>query len=460
MKLFNTLTREIEELRPIEDDLVKIYSCGPTVYDYPHIGNLRSYLFADLLKRSLLFVGYKVKHVINITDVGHLTSQADTGEDKMEKSAREKGKSALEIAEFFTTIFKKNLVELQILDPEIWSKATDYIPEMVDWIKKLEEKGFTYIIENDGVYYDTSKFPDYPKLAKLNLEGLQSGKRVEDVGKKNPTDFALWKFSPKDEQRQMEWDSPWGMGFPGWHIECTAMATKHLGEHFDIHTGGIDHIPVHHSNEIAQAEPIVGKPWVNFWMHNEFLVLDKDTKMSKSAGNFQTLDSLKEYVEPLAFRYLFLQTHYRKPLAFTMESLKQAAVGLDHLRDKIKELLENQESAGDASLYMKQFTEAINQDLNVTQALGIVWTMLKDQELGNKEKYDLLMKFDAVLGLDLNHITVDTIPQEILNLVKEREEARTQKDFAASDKLRDAIAAKGYVVKDTPEGPKVTVKTS
>ena len=344
LKLYNTMTRRVDEFQAIDDKEVGLYTCGLTVYNYAHIGNLRTYLFEDILKRVLAVSGFAVRHVMNITDVGHLTSDADAGEDKMEKGAAREGRTAWEIAEFFQAAFVKDLARLHILPPDLWCKATDHIPEQIDLVRTLEAKGFTYVIEGDGVYFDTSKLPDYGKLGRLDFEGMRAGARIEVVaGKRNPTDFALWKVSPKGTKRQMEWESPWGVGFPGWHIECSAMAIKYLGEHLDIHCGGVDHVPVHHTNEIAQAEVALGHEWVRWWMHGEWLVLPKKNekgeeiveKMAKS-GEFLKLDLLIEKgYAPLAYRYFCLGAHYRQQLAFSWEGLDSAAAGFERLRERV-----------------------------------------------------------------------------------------------------------------------------
>ena len=312
LRLFNTLSRSKEDFQTIEQNKVKMYCCGPTVYNYAHIGNLRSYFFEDILKRVLLYNGFEVYHVMNITDVGHLVSDADEGEDKMEKGASREGKSVWDIAAFYTEAFKKDIAMLNILPPSVYCKATDFIKEQIEMIQCLEKKGFTYTT-GDGVYYDTSKFEGYGKMALLDIEGLEEGKRIEfSSEKKNKTDFALWKFSPKGQKRQMEWDSPWGVGFPGWHIECSAMSRKFLGDTFDIHCGGIDHVPIHHTNEIAQSEGCTGKKFVNYWLHGEFLIEDKG-KMSKSAGEFLRLQTLVDRgYSSIDYRYFLLMTHYRK----------------------------------------------------------------------------------------------------------------------------------------------------
>jgi len=456
MKLFNTLTRKKEELKPIKKGLVGIYTCGPTTYQYAHIGNLRTYIFEDILKRALLYNGYKVKHVMNITDVGHLTSDQDTGEDKIELGAKRENKSAWEIATFYTKAFKEDIKKLNILPPSIWCKATDHIKEQIELIKLLEKKGFTYKTE-DGIYFDTSKLQDYGKLAKLNIQGLQEGARVDVKGKKHKTDFALWKFSPKDEKRQMEWKSPWSDrgGFPGWHIECSAMAQKYLGNPFDIHCGGIDHIPVHHTNEIAQTEAATGKSLAKYWMHGEFLIL-KEEKMSKSLGNIITLKTLEEQgYDPVAYRYLCLTAHYRMPLTFSWEALDGAKNSLNRLREKIQELKSDKKTKHEKK-YVKQFRDAVNDDLNMPIALSILWEVLKDDALNDADKKEVVKEADKVLGLDLlKKPKAEKIPQEILKLIKKREQARKQKDWKRSDKLRNQIKSLEYSIEDLEKGYRI-----
>lgn len=454
LKLYNTLTRKEEIFKQLKPGKIGFYTCGPTVYDYAHIGNLRTYIFEDVLKRVLLFNGFKVKHVMNITDVGHLTSEADTGEDKLEKGAKREGKSAWEIAEYYTEKFKQDMRKLNILEPDIWCKATDHIQEQISLIKKLEKKGFTYQIE-DGIYFDSNKLKDYGKLARLNIKGLQAGARVDVKGKKNKTDFALWKFSPENEQRQMEWDSPWGKGFPGWHIECSAMAMKYLGESFDIHCGGMDHPPVHHTNEIAQSEAATGKKFVRYWMHGEFLTL-KDQKMSKSTGGFITLESLeKKWFDALAYRYLCLGTSYRKQLMFDEEGLRGAQAGYDRLKEKVLDILDEKENIGDAGRYEKKFLAAINDDLNMPRAIAVVWELIKDNKVGGKKKYAALMQFDRILGLGLKGIKKEIIPDEITKLAEARLTARKGRDWKMADILRERIKEKGYLVEDSEDGFKV-----
>ena len=456
--LFNTLSRTKEKFVPIEPGKVKLYTCGPTVYDYQHIGNLRTFFFEDILKRVLLFNGFEVFHVMNITDVGHLVSDDDEGEDKMEKGAAREGKTVWEIADYYTGVFKNDIYRLNIIPPKEYSKATDYIQEQIDMIKCLEKKGFTYVT-SDGVYYDTSQFPTYANLAKLDIEGLQEGKRIEfSKDKKNITDFALWKFSPKDSTRQMEWESPWGKGFPGWHIECSAMSKKLLGPHLDIHCGGVDHIPIHHTNEIAQSEVCNGEKYVNYWLHGEFLLEDSG-KMSKSKGDFLTLQTLvdKGY-SSMHYRYYLLNTHYRKRLNFSFEGLDTAKNGYESLSGKILQL---KKETGDADIsspdksYVEKFTKVINDDLNVTEGLAVLWELIRDKDIPASVKLGTAYGLDKVLGLELSELSsasADDIPDDAKNLAEERLLAKKNKDFALADKLRDEIKALGYEVMDTKDG--------
>lgn len=446
---------------PIDPPNVGIYSCGPTVYDYAHIGHIRRYVGDDILKRVLELNGYKVKHVMNITDVGHLTSDADTGEDKMEKAAKRLGKSAGDIAKFFEEQFFASIDSLNIKRPDVVSRATEHIPDQIELIRKLEEKGFTYKT-GDGIYFDTSKLTDYGKLGG-EKRGIKPGARVDVAGKKNPTDFALWKFSPKDKKRQMEWDSPWGIGFPGWHIECSAMSMKYLGETFDIHTGGIDHLPIHHPNEIAQSETATSKPFVRFWLHHEFLQVNGQ-KMSKSLGNLYTIDDVKKKgFDPLSLRYLYLTAHYKDPLNFTWESLSSAQSAFNKLRSQVL-AAKDQKSRTTLSPekqvklddYRKKFVRAINDDLNTPQALALLWEMMKSN-LPSEDKYDLALSFDEVLGLRLaESIATQRLPTtEVKKLVEEREKLRSEGKFEESDKIRKRIFEKGYLLEDTPEGPRL-----
>lgn len=456
LKLYNTLTRKKEIFKSINDKIVGLYTCGPTVYWYAHIGNLRTYIFEDILKRVLEYCGYKVKHVMNITDVGHLTSDADTGEDKMEKGAKREKKSIWEIAKFYTDAFRNDLRRLNIKEPNIWVKATDTIKEQIELIKLLEKKGFTYMIE-DGVYFDSSKLKTYGRLWPKKID-IRAGARVEMVsGKKHPTDFALWKFSPKGAKREMEWKSPWGIGFPGWHTECVVMSIKYLGIPFDIHCGGIDHIWIHHTNEIAQAEAAYGKILANYWLHSEFLTL-KSGRMGKSEGNIIILDDLiKHNYNPLAYRYLCLQTHYRSKLTFSFESLGAAQNSLKNLSENVLELKYSEDKIREdkIKIYKREFLKFIRDDLNIPKALVLIWKVLKDKNLSNKEKYSLLIDFDNVFGLGLRKLKKVKIPGKIKKLVKLREKYRKERNWEEADKIRELIKEMGYAIDDTPEGPKI-----
>ena len=457
LQLYDTYSRELRDFIPLNPPDVDLYTCGPTVYDYAHIGNLRTYIFEDVLRRVLAFNGYEVRHVTNITDVGHLTSDADVGEDKMETGSKRTGKTAWEIAELYTQAFKDDLHRLNILEPTIWCRATDHIQEQIDFIKCLEAKGFTYYT-SDGVYFDTARMQDYGYLARLDVEGLQAGARVDVAEKRHPTDFALWKFSPRAQKRQMEWDSPWGVGFPGWHIECSAMSAKYLGTFFDIHCGGEDHIPVHHTNEIAQTQACYGTTLANFWLHGYFLQFN-DAKMAKSSGEFLRLQSLLDRgYEPLAYRYFCLNASYRAKLNFTWESLESAAKAFKRL------CLLNYEW-GPAGIpdkqYMARFISHINRDLNMPQALALTWELAKS-DLPAATKKATLGKFDEVLGLRLAEWrpSEEVIPDEIVALVEARQQARVEKRWPDADALRDQIIAAGYAVADTPQGPQIRVRKS
>jgi len=435
-----------------------MYCCGPTVYNYAHIGNLRSYIFEDILKRTLLFNNLTVKHVVNITDVGHLTSDADGGEDKMLIAMKREGKSAYDIAEFYTKAFQKDIRKLNIIPPNIWCKATEHLKEQINLVKILEKKGLTYRT-SEGVYFDTSKIKDYGKLACLNKAELQGGKRIDLGEKKNKTDFALWKFSPKDKQREMEWASPWGPGFPGWHIECSAMSMKYLGAQFDIHCGGIDHIPIHHTNEIAQSESATDKkPWVKYWLHNEFLLLASGDKMAKSGQNFLTLSTLEEKgFHPWDYRYFCLSAVYRTPLMFSYEALQGAKMARKKINEKVLVL----KSSGLGKInktYLGRFTKAMNDDLNTPQALAILHNLLKDSKVKDYDKYSTIIKFDEIIGIGLKDIKKDKIPSAIMKLAGERQLARESKDWSASDRLRDEINSLGYSIADTKEGYELAKK--
>ena len=461
LHLYNTLTRSKEEFAPIRPGEVGLYTCGPTVYHYAHIGNLRTYIFEDVLKRVLRLNGFRVTHVMNITDVGHLTGDRDLGEDKMEKGARREGKSAWDIAEFYTAAFRRDIAQLNILEPDVWCKATETIPEQIELIRTLEAKGFTYRT-GDGIYFDTARFPDYARLSTQNLDALQEGARVEkNPEKRNATDFALWKFSPPGARRQMEWDSPWGVGFPGWHIECSAMSMKFLGEQLDIHCGGVDHIDLHHTNEIAQSEAATGKKFFNFWMHGAFLNIQGGKKMAKSEENFLTLENalLKRGINPLAYRYASFQTHYRKPMEYSEESVQAARNGLEHLYNQVRETAAaaGGEPAAQADpAFLERFLEAVNDDLNMPRAMAVVQEALKS-DIPAAGRYATVLAFDRVLGLDLDRADLpEELPAEVQALVDARAQARQDKQWAESDRLRDEIQAHGYTVKDTRDGMKLT----
>ncbi len=457
MKLFNTLTKQKEEFVPLEEGHVKIYSCGPTVYQYAHIGNLRTYVFMDILRRVMKYNGYTLNHVMNITDVGHLIADADEGEDKMLKTAKEQKKTPWEIAEYYTGVFFQDTADLNIDMPEIVPKATGHINEMIEFVSGLIAKGYGYET-SDGIYFDISRFKDYGKLSGLDIEGQIAGARVDvNEEKRHPADFALWKKAPKEHI--MQWPSPWGMGYPGWHIECSAMSRSYLGDVFDIHTGGVDHIPVHHENEIAQSEALIGKPAVNYWMHGEFLLVDNG-KMSKSLGNTYTVADLKKHgIHPLAFRYLCLNANYRSKLNFTWEVIKSAQVSLDRLlegvlahkngTDKIEpELLKT---------FKQDFEDAVNDDLNIPRALGGVWNIVR---YGKKSKdlYELLLEMDSILGLDFSSVkesSNDEISPEIKELVDQRQQARKDKDWKLADEIRGKLKEMGITLEDTPQGVKI-----
>ena len=462
LQLYNSLDRKKSDFSPIQPGKVGLYTCGPTVYNFAHIGNLRTYIFEDILKRVLRYNDFDVKHVMNITDVGHLTGDRDMGEDKMEKGAQREGRTAWEIAEFYTQAFKSDIARLNIIEPDIWVKATDTIDEQIALIKILEEKGYSYRT-SDGIYFDTSRFKDYTKLSHQDIESLREGARVEkNPEKRNATDFALWKFSPEGVRRQMEWDSPWGTGFPGWHIECSAMSMMYLGDLLDIHCGGTDHIDVHHTNEIAQSEAATGKRFFNYWMHGAFLIIAGGKKMAKSEENFLTLENafVKKDINPLVYRFAAFQTHYRKPMEYSEESIQAARNGLQHLQNQVRQVGQN--GAGRKGTvtdeYKTRFLEAINDDLNMPRAMAVVQEMLKSS-IGDADKHATIIDYDRVLGLSLDKVDKpEELPQEINVLVAERQVARDAKDWAASDRLRDTIQDLGYLVQDTKEGMQIIKK--
>jgi cysteinyl-tRNA synthetase len=463
---YDTRTRERRPFEPLEPGSVGIYTCGPTVYAPQHVGNLRSRLFADLLKRFLISEGFEVTHVINITDVGHLVSDADEGEDKIEAAARKAGRTAEEIAEHYTELWRADGAAVNCLPPEHNPKATEHILEQIELGQRLEAGGYLYRID-DGLYFDTSLFPRYAELAHLDLEGQSEGARIGVVeGKRNAADFAVWKFAEEGVQRLQEWDSPWGRGFPGWHLECSAMSVRYLGERFDIHTGGIDLATVHHTNEVAQSECAYGvHPWVGFWMHNEFLALqdaEGGEKMSKSKGNVRTLSDLAQRgIDPMAFRYFFLQAHYRQQQVFSDEAIEAAAKGYRRLRTIAAEL-ESADGTGDEAAqapYRERFREALADDLNAPRAMAVVWEVARSESLAPADRRDLLRAFEPVLGLRLGE-PLAQIEEEwgsdpaVDAQVAEREAARQAKDWATADRIRDELAKEGIEIVDGPEGPR------
>lgn len=456
LTLFNTLTRKVEPFTPIKPGVVSLYACGPTVYNFAHIGNLRTYIFEDILRRTIEYSGLALHHVMNITDVGHLQSDADEGDDKMSLAAKKEAKSPWDIAKFYEQAFFKDLALLHIKKPEHVCRATEHIQEMQDFVLELEKKGFTYNVDGN-VYFRINKFPKYAELSRRNLDELLEGARVEvDTRKENPLDFVLWFSQSKFPHQIMKWPSPWGEGFPGWHIECSAMASKYLGDHFDIHCGGIDHISIHHSNEIAQSEAHFGKKWVNWWMHGEFLVLQKE-KMSKSSGSFLTLSSLidKGY-DPLHYRYLCFGAHYRSQLFFSFEALDGARNAFESLRNRVLSFKLNPDAAKNPQRTKElkaAFFDAMLEDLNSPKALAILWESLKDSTIANSEKLALMRDFDCVLGFDVDTFSAPQLTTEQMSLVEKREGARSNKNWAEADALRDALLAEGICIKDTKEGP-------
>ncbi|MFM0731016.1 cysteine--tRNA ligase [Paraburkholderia sediminicola] len=449
LALYDTWSRTLRAFAPIQAGHVGLYCCGPTVYDHAHIGNLRTYVFEDVLRRVMVLNGYTVRHVVNITDVGHLVSDADEGEDKMEKGSRRTGESAWTIAERYTADFMNDWRALNLLEPTVWCRATDHIVEQIDFIAELERNGYTYRTA-DGVYFDTSKQDDYGFLARLDIAGLQAGKRIALGEKRRATDFALWKFSPPDSTRQMEWDSPWGRGFPGWHIECSAMSAKYLSPWFDIHCGGEDHIAVHHSNEIAQTQARHGTRLANFWLHGHFLTLDAG-KMSKSGGDFVRLQTLIERgIDPLAYRYLCLSAHYRSSLRFNADALDAAQSALDRLRRAYVRWPEG--GMPDANC-VDRFKAEVDQDLNLPRALAVLWEVVRS-DLPAATRRATVDYFDAVLGLRLAEWKEDAVhvPADIALLADEREKARATKDWNEADRLRDHLRAEGWHVEDSASG--------
>jgi len=465
MKLYNTLSRTIEDFIPIDENLVKMYTCGPTVYNYAHLGNLRMYIHEDVLEKTLRYLGYPVKRVMNITDVGHLESDADDGEDKMLKGAKRENKTVWEIAQYYTDAFFSDIVKLNIKKADVVAKATDYISDYIEFIKVLDKKGFTYQ-SNGNVYFDITKVKNYTKLSGMDLDQMRTASRKEvevDVYKKNPQDFVLWFTKSKFENQAMKWDSPWGVGYPGWHIECSVISLKNLGEQMDIHCGGVDHIPVHHTNEIAQTESYTGKDWVKYWWHGEFLI-DNNGKMSKSSGEFLTLSLIeKKGFNPLSYRYFVLNSHYRKQLAFSFDSLSSAENAYFKLKNKVKFIKDNAddeqtEITEAVNKYKDEFTKCLEDDLNTANAITVLFDMLKADDLNNNEKLSLTEDFEKVLSLDLlkddadaNNVH-DDMAKYIEEMIEKRNEAKKNKNYQLADSIRVELLEKGIVLEDTRQG--------
>ena len=479
LRIYNTLGHRMEEFVPVDQQKIGFYGCGPTVYNYAHIGNLRAYVFQDTLSRLLRFLGYPVTHVMNITDIGHLSGDADDGEDKMVKTAKERGQSVLEIADFYTQAFFKDTERLNIRRPDVVCKATDHVPDMIELIKRIESNGHTYSA-GGNLYYDITTFPTYGELASIRLEELKAGARIEvDENKRNPHDFVLWFTKSKFENQALVWDSPWGRGYPGWHIECSAMSMKYLGEQFDIHTGGIDHIRIHHTNEIAQSEGATGKKWVKYWLHNEFLVMNKG-KMSKSTGDFITLDKVIEAgYAPLDYRFLLLGGHYRSQLTFSWEAMDTAKNARKNLEQRIANLLTEVKTLPEylsdsltaeqsisllhtekARSYLADFIHALEEDISTPRALSVLQQAVKDKDLEAAEVITLLHIFDTVLALHLIeeaealHVDVESVDnaEEIERLVAERTEGKKHKDFKRADEIRNLLKGRGIALEDTANG--------
>jgi cysteinyl-tRNA synthetase len=467
VRLFNTMTREVADFAPRRPPQVDMYSCGPTVYSDQHIGNMRAYVFADTLKRVLRWKGFSVRHVINITDVGHLTSDADSGDDKLELAARLERRSIWDIAEQYTAEFKADLARLRVVEPDVWCKATDHIPQMIAFAETLDRAGWCYQLES-GLYFDTSKVPGYGQLARLDLAGQRAGARVEVVeGKRNPSDFAVWRTTAPGELRQMEWDSPWGRGAPGWHLECSVMSMEYLGPHFDIHTGGVDHIPVHHTNEITQSEAYLGDglPWVSWWLHGEFINL-RGAKISKSSGGgVLVTDLIERGYHPLVYRYLLLHAHYRSQVEFSWPAMDAARTGLRRLLDRFAaaRLAGPPRAAGrQAREYLREFDDAVSEDLNTPRAIAAVIAASRDERISEAELTGLAEQFEAVLAiglsdlepadLDLRASQAVITEAEIESLLAERTAARSARNFAAADVLRDKLTDAGVIVEDKPGG--------
>lgn len=451
MKLYNSLSLKLEDFVPLEEGKVKIYTCGPTVYNYAHIGNLRTYVSEDILVKTFKLLGYDVTRAMNITDVGHLESDADEGDDKMLKGARRENKTVWEIADHYTEAFFRDMKKLNLLTPDIVMKATDQIEDYIQFILKLEEKGFAYRA-GGNVYFDVSQFPDYTKLSRMPLENLQHATRDDvdfDTSKKNPYDFVLWFTKSKFDDQEMKWDSPFGRGYPGWHIECSVIALKALGEQLDIHCGGVDHISTHHTNEIAQTESYTGKKWVNYWWHAEFLLTD-DGKMSKSKGEFLSLSRLEELgYTPMHYKYFLLGSHYRRQLTFSDEGMESAKIAYNKLKERTLAL----DEAIESSAYLDQFKEALSDDLNTANALTAIYSVLKDQTLQSGEKRSAIEKMDEVLGLELFQVEEHSLDVETIEaLIQERNEAKLNKNWARADEIRNELTALGVAIMDSKEG--------
>ena len=462
LRLFNTLGRQIQPFVPIQPGKVGMYACGLTVYGYAHVGNLRTYITEDVLRKTLESQGFDVRHVMNVTDVGHLTDDADDGEDKMVKGARERGKTVWEIADFFTKAFFSDFEAVHCRMPTVVCKATDHIPDMIALIQRLEQRGYTYLA-GGNVFFDISKFPTYGQLALLDQQDLRAGARIEvDQGKRNPADFALWFTRGKFEQQSMLWDSPWGKGYPGWHIECSAMSMKYLGEQFDIHCGGIDHVPVHHTNEIAQSEAATGKKWVNYWVHGEWLLMDR-AKMARSSGHSITLATVRDKgFDPLDLRYLCLNAHYRTQLAFTWEAMEGARAARQGLLEKVAQL---RAEAGETAVkpqgatveYLDQFQSHILDDLNTPRCLADLWTLVRDTSVPAPQKLAAAIRMDGILELGLGAARAREVEldSESQLLLQEREKARKSRDFKRADEIRAQLLARGIEIQDSPSGPKL-----
>ncbi|TCQ99161.1 cysteinyl-tRNA synthetase [Neorhizobium sp. JUb45] len=470
--LFNTMSRSTEPFVSMSEDRVGVYTCGPTVYNNAHLGNMRTYIFSDTLVRLLRANEFIVNHVMNITDVGHLTSDADEGEDKMELGAAREGRTAWQIAETYENSFIEQCELLNIVSPNTLCRATEHIPQQIRMVEQLEANGFTYRTE-DGIYFDTTLVADYGRLARLDKDGLRSVMRVAAAEKRNKTDFALWKFSRADENRQMEWPSPWGVGFPGWHIECSAMSTFYLGDQFDIHTGGIDHIPVHHSNEIAQSENATGcAPFVRYWMHGNFLQMENDERMAKSKGTFATAFSVVERgMDPLAYRFLCMKSHYRNTMKFSWEILESANVAFRRLKQTIADIqIQANSQTGAVSKsdkghsYEEKISDAFNNDLGTPAALTLLQSALNDEQLHPNAKLQIVETFDHIAGLKLmeaaNMLSYApfSAPSEIQELAELRQDARLRRDWKTADELRSRLSEEGYIVEDTPEGFKLSAR--